>query len=256
MLARALALLVLFIALSGAATVYFGQEVLIAIGLILTQAKLIAKKLAGFELPALLAWLKTQAQIFFRIELLKKWLMTSLLPMVLGNALLRRIDGFLGQYRAALRSRYMGLLRWYRRLEWYEKTVATLVILFATLALSVSSIGLWLILFSVKIPLWLAAALTAFGRMVWTSVERMAFRAVAFLQLTWLWRLIRLLLPNWLLRRKRKLDYRVARMIIRRRRMTLKQLEEKKDTLPFRLAVIAEYLRAPRPKNPDDDARI
>lgn len=245
MLLRALVLLVIVIGLSVLATLHFGQDVLIALGLILTQIKVIAKKLAGIELPAVLAWVKAQAEVFLRIELFKKWLSTTLIPLLLGNAVIRRIERFLGRYKMAVRHRYMALLRWYRALEWYEKVVAALIILFAALALSVSSIGVWLILFSVKLPLWVIAVTAAFGRMVWASVEKMAFRSLAFFQLTWAWKALQWVLPEAVLERKRRLDYRVARMVVRKRRMTLKQLAEKKDSLPLRLALIAEYLRQP-----------
>ena len=66
MFLRPLALLVIAIGLSVAATLYFGHEVLIALGLILTQIKVIGKKLAMVELPLVLAWLKTQTSAFFR----------------------------------------------------------------------------------------------------------------------------------------------------------------------------------------------
>ena len=242
MLVRALALLFLFVALSFAATVYFGAEVLIALGLILTQIKMIAKKLVQVELPVILIWLKTQVSLFFRFELIKKWLMTVVLPLLLGKALLRRIAGFTTRYRRALRLRYMRLLRWYRRLSRVEKFLATLIILFATIALSVTSLGLWLILFSVKIPLWFAAAATALGRMIWTSVSKMAFKAVAFFQLNLLWRAVRKVLPQSWLRAKRRFDYRVARSVIRRRRLTWRQLEARKDSLPFRMGLLFDYM--------------
>ena len=253
MLWRALVLLILVVGLSVLATIQFGQDVLIALGLILTQLKVISKKLAMFEWPAFLTWLKTQAEVFFRVELLKKWLSTTVIPLLLGNAVIRRFERFLGRYKAAVRSRYMALLRWYRKLPWYEKTIAALIILFAALALSVSSVGVWLILFSVKLPLWVAAVLATFVRMVSSTVEKMVFRSLAFLQLTWAWKLLKLVLPQAVLDRKRKLDYRVARMVVRRRRLTLRQLEERKDSLPLRLALIAEYLR--QPVGPDQGAK-
>lgn len=243
MLLRGIILLIAAVAVSVAATLYFGQEVLVALGLILTQMKVIGKKLVGIELPAILAWLKMQSAVFFRIELLKKWLTTTLLPLLLGKAVLRRIAAYLSRYRRAVRLRYVRLLRWYRRLHWGEKILAALIILAATVALSVTSLGLWLILFSVKLPLWIAAVATAFGRMVWVSVQKMAFKAVAFLQLSLVWRALRRLLPMSWLERKRRFDYRVARTVIRRRRMTLKQLEARKDNLPFRMGLLVEYLR-------------
>lgn len=240
---RAFALLFAVVALSYAATVYFGSEVLIALGLILTQLKIIAKKLVTLELPMVLAWLKLQAAAFFRVELIKKWFMTTVLPLLVGSALLRRMAGFLARYRAAVRRRYRRMLRWYRRLHPVEKALAALIILFAMLALSVTSLGLWLILFSVKLPIWLAAAAAALGRMTWVSVQKMVFKAVAFLQLAWLWRWVRRWLPASWLERKRRFDYRVARAVIRRRRMTVRQLHEKKDSLKFRFGVLLDYWR-------------
>lgn len=243
MFLRPLALLVVAIGLSVAATLYFGAEVLVALGLILTQIKIIAKKLATVELPLILAWLKTQTSAFFKIELLKKWIMTTLLPLLLGKALLRRIAAWVGQYRALISKRYLRLMLWYRRLHPLEKVMAALAILFATLALSVTSLGLWLILFSVKLPLWIAAAFAAFWRMAWVSMQKMTFKAVAFLQLSWGWRLLRKMLPPSWLERKRRFDYRVARAVIRRRRLTIRQLAERKDSLPFRMGILVDYWR-------------
>lgn len=221
---------------------YFGTEVLIALGLILTQIKVLWKKLYLLDIPILVAWLKAQGAIFLRIELLKKWLMTTLLPLLLGKAVLRRIAGFLVRYRSAVRARYMRLLRWYRGLHPFEKVVAAIVILCATLALSVTSLGLWLILFSVKIPLWIAAVGTSLFRMIWTSTQKVVFRAVAFLQLKWLGRAIAWVLPASWLARKRRFEYRVARTVIKRRRMTLRQLEDRKDSLPFKMGLLVQYL--------------
>ncbi len=246
MFLRPLALLTIAVALSVAATLYFGNEVLIALGLILTQVKVISKKLAMVELPAILAWLKLQSSAFFKVELLKKWITTTLLPLLLGKAVLRRIAAWLGEYRALISKRYLRLLRWYRDLHPVEKVIAALAILFATVALSVTSLGLWLILFSVKLPLWFAAAATALWRMTWVSVQKMTFKAVAFFQLTWLWRLIRRILPASWLERKRRFDYRVARAVIRRRRMTIRQLADRKDSLPFRLGIMVDFLRRGR----------
>ena len=244
MFVRAIALLFAVVGLSVAATMYFGHEVLIALGLILTQIKVIGKKLAATELPVILSWLKVHTAVFFKIELIKKWILTSVVPLVVGNAVLRKIVRFLDRYRAAIRQRYRRMLRWYRRLHPVEKVLAALIILFATLALSVTSLGLWLILFSVKMPLWIAAAATALWRMVWLSGQKMVFKAVAFLQLSWLWRLVRRMLPASWLERKRRFDYRVASAVIRRRRMTIRQLAEKKDSLPFRMGLLVDYLRS------------
>lgn len=243
MLFRAMVLLVAAVSLSVAATLYFGQEVLIALGLILTQAKVIAKKVTTLELPLLLAWLKTQASAFFKFELIKKWLMTYAVPLIVGNAALRRLAAYLKRYSDSVRARYDELLAWYGALKPVEKVLSALIVLFAMLALSVTSLGLWLILFSVKLPFWLVAAGAALWRSVWLSIQKMSFKAVAFLQLAWLWRLVRRVLPESWLERKRRFDYRVARAVIRRRRMTIRQLADRKDSLPFRIGLLIDYFR-------------
>ncbi len=245
MLVRALFLLVVFVALSGAATWYFGHEVLIALGLILTQIKVLMKKLVGVELPVLFVWLKTQGAMFFRVELIKKWIMTSVLPLMLGKALLRRIQLLVKGYLEGVQLRYARLLAWFNRLSPLERAVAWMVILFASLALSVTSMGLWLILFSVQLPLWLVAAGGAALRLTWSTLQKGVFKALAFLQLGWLWKGIKRLLPAAVLERKRRTEFRIARAIVRRRRMTLKQLVERKGRLPFKLGVLAEYLFHP-----------
>ena len=90
---------------------------------------------------------------------------------------------------------------------------------------------------------------TAFGRMIWTSVQKMAFRAAAFFQLAILWRWLSRKLPASWLARKRRFDYRVARTVVRRRRMTVRQLEARKDSLPFRMGLLFDYLRGPTSKS-------
>lgn len=243
MIWRALAILFAVVTLSAILTYAFGHEVLLALGLILTQVKIIAKKLMQVELPAVLAWLKLEAGTFLRVELLKKWFYSTAVPLLVGNAVLRRMKGFLAAYIDAVGTRYRALLRWYGNLAWYEKTVATLIVVFATLALTVGSLGLWLILFSVQLPLWFLAAAAAAGKMVWLSSRKMAFKAAAFFQLSWLWRFLRGRLPADVLDRKRRLDFRIARRVVRQRRMTLRQLAAGKDGLALRWAILRERWR-------------
>lgn len=242
MLFRAILLLTVVVILSALATWYFGKDVLIALGLILVQLKIIFKKTATLELPVFMIWLKTHASAFFKIELIKKWIMSTLMPMVLGKAVLRRLAGFFTRYIEAVQARYAKLFQWYQSLSGIEKFVSGLILVFAALALSVSTVGLWLILFSVQVPLWIVASGTALGRLIWGSVQKMAFKAVAFLQLGLLWKGVQKLLPESLLKRKRAFDYRVARAVIRRRRMTVRQLADRKDSLPFRMGLMVDYL--------------
>ncbi|GGE41998.1 hypothetical protein [Actibacterium pelagium] len=245
---RAVLLLILVAGASIALTYAFGAKVLLALGLILSQLKIIGSKLMGIEAPAILIWLKTQAAMFFRIELLKKWFMSSMLPLIMGPMLRRKIVQVLTRYKDAVKQRYDSMLAWYRGLEWYEKTVAALIVVFGTIGLSVSSLGLWLVLFSVKLPFWLIAASTALGRMIVASVSKMAFKTIAFLQLGFAWRLVRRWLPKDYLDRKRRWDFRVARAVVRQRRLTVRQLHDSKHSLSMRLALLRAYFRTERPK--------
>ncbi len=242
MLLRAFALLFVAVVLSWSATMYFGDEVLIAFGLILIQAKVFAKKLVQLELPIFLVWLKAQAGAFLRIELVKKWLMTTIVPLLVGKAVLRRLAAYLSGYRLRVRRRYERVLHWYDSIHPVEKIVAAIILLSATLALSVTSLGLWLIFFSVKLPLWIMAVAAGVLRYVWLSVQKMTFKAVAFFQLSMLWRSLRRLLPARWLERKRRFNFRVARAVVRRRRLTVRQLADRKGSLPFRLGFTADYI--------------
>ena len=243
---RAVAVLVALIALSVWLTDQLGEKVLVALGLILLQLQLLGKKIMGVQLPEVLVWLKHEAQNFFRIELLKKWFMTTALPLVIGKPLLNRIERFFGAQIAAIRRRYAALLIWYRDLNRFEQVLAALIVLTATLALSVTSLGLWLILFSVKLPFWAVALLTSLGQATWESVRRMVFKSLAFLQLGWLWRGIRWALPKGWLERKRRFNFRVARMVVRQRRMTVAQLRAQKDSPWMRRALRREARRQRR----------
>ncbi|MGH1415930.1 MAG: hypothetical protein ACRBB0_20765 [Pelagimonas sp.] len=242
MLFRAIVLLTLVVALSVAATFYFGNEVLIAVGLIAVQLKIIFKSAMGLKLPVFVLWLKTHSAAFFKIELIKKWIMSTLMPMVLGKAVLRRLAGLFSGYIEAVQERYARMIAWYQSLSGIEKLISGLILIFAALALSVSTVGLWLILFSVQLPLWIVAGAAAFGRMAWVSLQKMVFKAVAFLQLGLLWKGLQKLLPERVLKRKRAFDYRVARAVIRRRRMTVRQLADRKESLPFRMGLMVDYL--------------
>ncbi|PYG27768.1 hypothetical protein C8N36_11444 [Pelagimonas varians] len=242
MLFRALLLLIVVVGLSAVALHYFGKDALIAGGLIFVQLKIILKKTASLEWPVLLVWLKMQGSAFFKIELIKKWLMTTLMPMVLGKALLRRLAGVFTRYIEAVRAQYARMMLWYGQLSTAEKVVSGLILLFASIALSISSFGLWVILFTVKLPLWIIAAGAALGRMIWVTVQKSTFKAVAFLQLGLLWKGLQKLMPSALLKRKRAFDYKVARAVIRKRRMTVRQLAENKDSLPFRMGLLVDYL--------------
>lgn len=243
MLLRALLLLVLVTAASLALTYALGEKVLIALGLILLQIQIIGKKLVSLELPAILAWLKAQAVLFFRIELLKKWVMTTLLPLLMGSALRRRLEGVILTAKAEIGARYSAMMQWYGGLGLAERIVAALIVLIGTFALSVSSLGLWLVLFSVKLPFWLIAVGTTLGKSLTSTVSKMVFRTVAFFNLGLLWAMLRRGLSEDLLRRKHRFEFRVARIVVRQRRLTLRQLEAQKHSVALRWALFREGLR-------------
>ncbi|MFW2542053.1 hypothetical protein ACN2XU_05380 [Primorskyibacter sp. 2E107] len=232
----------LTIGLSVLATWYFGNEVLIALGLILVKLKVLTKKLWLIEWPVLIMWLKTQGGAFFKVELIKKYLMTVVVPLALGKRFFRQMKAWLSGYLDGVQARQAAMMAWFNGLSGVERALAWAIILFGTLALSVGGLGLWLILFSVKLPLWAVSAAISLGKMLWTSVQKTVFKALAFLQLGWLWLGLQRLLPNRVLAWKRRWDYRVARAVVRRRRLTVRQLHERKDRLPFRMGVLLEYL--------------
>lgn len=243
MILRAAILLVIALMASAIATYMFGQEVLVALGLVLTQAKLVAKKLAGLELSVILAWAKLHGSAFLKVELIKKWVNATLVPVVLGRTLFRRLSQVTLRYRRRVGHRFVRLWHWYMHLPGSVRILATIILVLGTLSLSVTSIGLWLILFSAKLPLWLLAMVQSTIVMVISSVEKSLFRAIVFLQLGWLWAGVKWVLPQAILDRKRRFDYRMIRAIVRRRRLTVRQLAHRKDKAFFRLGVALEFLR-------------
>lgn len=98
--------------------------------------------------------------------------MTTALPLLVGKALLHKLDTFLSRYRDAIFRQYDGSISWYNALGWHVKIVAPLIVVFAALGLSVSSVGLWVILVSVKLPFWLVAAFSSGVRMTWATIEK------------------------------------------------------------------------------------
>lgn len=242
---RALLLLFLVAAISIAATVLFGERVLVALGVLLLQVKILAGKLWSLKTAEVLTWLKIHGTAFFRKDLFMKWLTTYAAPLLLGKAIYRRLAHWIGTARAAVAQRYAALMGWYNDRGSVEKAILALVVLLATLGLSVTSLGLWLILFSVKLPIWMISVALAALKGLWINLQKTLFRTLAFLQLGWLWRCIRPLVPAPWLAWKRRVDYRIARGVIRRRRMTVQQLAASKDRLPFRLGVMIEWLFQP-----------
>ncbi|MSU91432.1 hypothetical protein GE300_17775 [Rhodobacteraceae bacterium 2CG4] len=253
MLLRALILLGLVASASVALSYMFGAEVLAALGMIISQAKIVLAKTLSIGSKGLVLWLKAQGMNFARVELAKRWVLKSLVPMLIGAANQRRIAGFVAAFKTAATGRYRSMMAWYKQLPLAVRVISVLIAMCATLALAITSMSLWLLIFSVQVPFWIIAAATAFGTMIWKTVQKLLFRTIAFMQLYRIWGMIRDRLPPEYLARKRRFDYRIARIVVRRRKLTLGQMRTGKDSLAMRLALIREYFRHVRPAVPSQD---
>lgn len=245
---RALAILILVLTASLLLTWHFGADVLLALGLILTQIKLLWGKVLGLQLPTALIWLKSQFAPFFRVELIKKYIYSTLLPVALGAGIRRRVASLMARTKSAVTARFGAMMGWYRGLDWRLRIVATLIVITGTLGLSVAFAGLWLVLFSVQLPFWLLAILGTAARSIIQSTGKFAFKTVMFLQLGWLWRFLKRRLPPEYLERKRRFDFRLVRKVVRQRRMTWQQLEA--GGIALRLALLRAYVKADKPMAP------
>lgn len=240
---RALALLIATLAVSTGLSWWFGAEVLAALGVILAQSKILLARMFSLGTGPLLAWLKMQGVNFARVEIGKRWFFRSLLPLLIGAAAQRRIAREAARLKSGIRARHDGLMRWYASLSRPVRVIAVLTAILATLALALTTMSLWLLVFTVQVPFWILATFGAFGQMIWNTVQKLAFRTIAFMHIGRLWTFLKRRLPDAALRRKRRLDYRVTRMVVRRRRMTVAQLHAQKYGLRMRAALICEYLR-------------
>ncbi len=250
MLARALAILIVMIALSVSLSIYFGAEVLAALGLILTQLKIVFAKAMALSSRTIMVWLQAQGLNFARVELAKRWFLKSLVPMLIGAANQRRIAAFVQTYTTFARARFDAMMNWYRALPRLMQILLILIAMFATLALAITSMSLWLLLFSVQLPVWILAGVAAFWQMIWQTVQKMVFRTLAFMQLFRAWSYLRNRVPPAYLQRLRRFNFRVARVVVRRRRMTLAQLHGRKSSWAMRWALFREYFRQSRPDGP------
>ncbi len=239
---RAVALLLLALGASAWATYAFGQDVLFALGLILVQLKILGQKLITLKPALLLAWFKTHGLVFLKKDVPYKWVSSVLLPLVMGKAFFRRIGRLVQRITKPIAERRARLMAWYAQRSGIEKVVLTLALVSTTLALSVTSVGLWLILFSVGLPIWVVSAILTLVRVMLRSVEKYIFKIVAFLHLRWFWRFLQRLLPASWIARKRRFDYRVARAVVRKRRLTVRQVADRKDDLPFRIGILLSFL--------------
>ena len=252
MIYRTTALLIVLIAVSGALTYAIGEKVLVALGVVLIQLQILTKKLFVIEWAAIVLWLKTHTALFLRVELLKKWATTSVLPLFMGSVLRRRMSVWIDVLQFSIRSRYDAVLAWFDKLNSLEKTLAAFVLIAAIFALSVSSLGLWLVLFSIKMPLWIVAFFAAIAKSFGQSASKIVFRAVAFFQIGIFWGLMRRILPDSVLEKKHRFEFRIARAVVKRRRLTLRELVSRKETFALKWAVFREGLRQTFRRNAKD----
>jgi len=253
MLLRALILLGLVASASVALSYMFGAEVLAALGMIVNQAKIVLAKTFAVSSKGLIIWLKAQGVNFARVELAKRWFMKSLVPLLIGAANQRRIANFVSALKTAARARYDAMMGWYKGLPPMVKVISVLIVMCATLALAITSMSLWLLVFSVQAPFWIIAGATALGSIIWKSLQKAVFRTIAFMQIYRIWGFLKQRVPPEYLARKRRFDYRIARIVVRRRKMTLAQVKSRKDGLAMRLALMREYFRHVRPAVPSRD---
>lgn len=235
---------------SVALSITFGAEVLAAVGLLLAQVKILWVKVLGVSTNTLLVWLKAQGLNFARVELVKRWFLKSLLPLIIGAATQRRIAEFTRHYVAMIRAQVDRMMEWYRSLPRPTRIILVLIAMFSTLAVAVMTMSIWLLLFSIQLPIWILASLHAFWSMIWTTIQKTLFRTLAFMQLYRVWGVLRRQMPTAYLTRLRRFNFRVARIVVRRRRMTVSQLHNHKGGFALRWALFREYFRHARPAQP------
>ena len=252
MLTRALAILMLLVLASLSLSYAFGAEVLAALGMIFVQLKIIFGKLGAVTAKSVVVWLKAQGVNFARVEVAKRWFLKSLLPLIIGASMQRRISAWVSNFAEGVRLRKAWLMAHYQDWPPAVKVIAILCTLFAILALSLSTMSLWLLIFSVQVPIWILAATGSLWRMIWLTIQKLLFRTIAFMQLYRIWGFLKRRLPDSYLRRKRQFDFKVARIVVRKRRMTVAQLHAQKDGLAMRIALIREYFRHKRPERTID----
>jgi len=228
----------------------FGAEVLAALGLMIAQFKILWAKVLGMSTQTLLVWLKAQGVNFARIEIGKRWFMKSILPLIIGAATQRKIAEFTKTYVDAVKTRVQFMLDWYKNLPRPMRIILILIAFFTTLAVAVLTMSVWLLLFSIQLPIWIIASLSAFWNMVWTTIQKTVFRSLAFMQIFRAWGYLRRMMPPDYIARLRRFNFRIARIVVRRRRMTVAQLHSQKDTLGIRWELFREYYRHARPAEP------
>ena len=250
MFLRAIVLLAIVAGFCAGMSYWFGAEILAALGIALQQLKIVIAKIATVSASGIIAWLKAQGINFARVELGKRWFMKSILPLLIGAALQRRINLYFRSFIRKVKFRYRRMQRWYKAQDIAMKVVLIALVVASTLALALSSMSLWLFIFSVQLPFWIIASIGAFWQIIWRSLQKMVFRTLAFMQLYRVLGFLRRRMPESYMRRLRRYNFRIARIVVRRRRMTVAQLHAQKDGWAMRWALVREYFRHRRPRVP------
>ncbi len=253
MFIRALAILFLLIAASVALSFAFGAEVLAAVGLILSQLKIVLAKVGALSWKGAVVWLKAQGVNFARVEVAKRWFLKSLLPLIIGASMQRRISQLFDRFLTGFRKRRDAMMDTYRGWPKPVRIVTVLAAVAAVLALTITTMSVWLIVISVQLPIWIIAASGSLWQILWRFLQKLVFRTLAFMQLYRVWGALKKRLPESYLRRKRAFDFRVARMVVRQRRMTVAQLHAQKNGWSMRLSLLRAYFRNRRPTPTDDE---
>ncbi len=218
---RALALLALVIAASVALSLVFGTQVLAALGLMIGKAKLLAANALAAVAKGAGVWLRAQGVRFARVEIAKRWVYRSLLPLVIGAAGQRRVRALLRHARRAVRRRHDAMMAWYGRQPLALRVATVGLAIAAMLALTATSVGIWVLIFSVQVPVWILAGLGSVGSLIRDYVERAVFKTVVFMKLDRLWAWAEARLPRGLRRAKRRADLKVARTVVKGRRKAI-----------------------------------
>lgn len=237
-MSRAIIILTLVASASLGLTYLLGAEILAAAGLILAQAKIVLARAASLSGGAILAWLKAQGLNFARVEIAKRWFLKSLLPLIIGAALQRRISQSLGFMKDKVATRQAAIMEWYSDLPKLVRWIVLGLGILAMLGLTMSSLGLWVLVFTVQVPVWLVAVGSAGGQMLWRTLQKTVFKTLAFMKLMSVVAFLRRRMPEGAKRQVRRMEFRMARRVVRQRKLTLRQLSAQKDGAAMRLALL------------------
>ncbi len=188
-------------------------------------------------------WLKLMLVNFFKVEILKKWMITVAIPLLIGIKNRQSLKRFLRRLRTRVELRRRYLMLRYRALSPVWRLVLGVGVVGAILVLSLFVWWFGFLLFLVKIPAWISGPLWYLWSFFTLAIQKAVFQIVVFLHLDRLWRRLKSFLPQRIIRRWRAANYRALRMAIKRRNLTADQLKVKKQKLTLRLSLRKERNR-------------